>query len=80
MAKTITVRIDDSTYQLFQRAAEGEHRSLGNFLEHATLHYLGEVAYVSDEEMQGILDDAELIAGLRTAMNQVEQGKYTVVD
>ncbi len=80
MTKTITVRIDEGTYQLFNRAAEGEHRSLGNFLEHAALHYLGDVAYVSEEEMQGILNDAELISSLKTALSQVEQGRYTIVE
>jgi hypothetical protein len=80
MVRTITVRVDNDTYQLFQKAAAGERRSLGNFLESAAIHYLGEVSYVSDGEMQGILDDAELIAGLSTALEQVEQGKYTIVE
>jgi uncharacterized protein (DUF1778 family) len=80
MAKTVTLEIDEKTYHLFQKAADGEHRSLDSFLQHAAMHYLGETAYVSDEEMQGILEDADLIAGLRTALHQAEQGKFTIVE
>jgi len=32
MAKTITIRIDDDTYELFKSAAEGERRSISNFI------------------------------------------------
>ena len=39
MAKTITVRIDDSTYNIFKLAAAGQKRTISNYLEYATLNY-----------------------------------------
>ena len=39
MAKTITVRIDDSTYDIFKLAAAGQKRTISNYLEYATLNY-----------------------------------------
>ena len=35
MAKTLTVRIDDATYQLIADAAEADNRSVSNFIETA---------------------------------------------
>jgi uncharacterized protein (DUF1778 family) len=38
--KTVTMRVDDSTYDMIKLAAEGQKRNLSNFIEFATLQYL----------------------------------------
>jgi hypothetical protein len=80
MAKTITIRLDDETYNLIRNAAEGEMRSISNFIEYATLAYLTEEAFVSDEEMERLLSDEELLATLRGARSEVASKRYRIVE
>ena len=51
MAKTITIRIDDSTYDIFKLAAAGQKRTISNYLEYATLNYTMNEMVVDDTEM-----------------------------
>ena len=55
MARTITVRIDDSTYDIFKLAADGQKRTISNYLEYATLNYTMNETIVDDVEMNEIL-------------------------
>ena len=80
MAKTVTVRLDDRIYDLIRTAAEGERRSISNFLEYAALRYLTDEITVSDEEMHEILSDDELVASLRQGLADAEAGNYRVVE
>jgi len=76
MAKTITVRIDDKVYDLFRRAADGQKRTISNFLEYATLNYIVNDSVVDDQEMEDILQfEAEINKGL----SDLEEGRYTIV-
>ena len=79
MSKTVTIRLDDETYQMIRQAAEGEMRSISNFIEYATVSYLTEEALVSDEEMGEILSDAELLKNLKQARSDVAARQYTRV-
>ncbi len=80
MAKTVTLRIEDDIYDLFRKAANGEHRSISNFIEIATLAYLSSEAYVSDDEMEEINKNKNLIKGLNAGLEDIKQGKYKIVD
>ncbi|MFO8064621.1 MAG: hypothetical protein R6V29_08300, partial [Spirochaetia bacterium] len=79
MAKTITLRVDEQTYDLIRKAAAGERRSLANFIEHATVSYLAEEAFVDDSEMQEMLGDNQLTEQLRSGRKDIESGEYTIV-
>jgi len=79
MPKTITIRVDDDVYQMFQKAAEGERRSISNFIEVATLSFLTDNVYVSETEMNGILKNSSLIKSLKTGLDDIKKGKYKVV-
>jgi hypothetical protein len=80
MAKTVTVRLDDKVYDLIRKAADGERRSISNFLEYAALRYLTDEISVSDEEMDDILSDAALVASLRQGLEDAEAGRYRVAE
>ena len=80
MAKTVTLRIDDATYSLIKKAAEGERRSISNFIEYATMAFLTEESFVSDEELESILKDQALLTSLAAAEADVREGKYRFVD
>jgi len=58
--KTVAVRVDDNVYSLLKKAADGEKRTTSNFMENASLSYLTNELYVSDYEMDQILNDAQL--------------------
>jgi len=77
MSKTITIRVEDSTYELFKKAADGEMRSIPNFIEYATLTYLTNENYVSDEEMKEIYSFSN---ELKNGLDDIEKGKYTFVE
>lgn len=79
MAKTITLRVDEQTYDLIRKGAAGERRSLANFIEHATVSYLAGEAFVDDSEMQEMLGDRELTEQLRSGRKEIESGEYNIV-
>ncbi|MBN1184906.1 MAG: hypothetical protein JXB49_21655 [Bacteroidales bacterium] len=80
MAKTITVRIEDNVYELFKTAADGERRTISNFIEYATLAYLTNDVYVSDEEMHEILKDKDFVKSIRSGKTDYKKGKYKIID
>ena len=79
MAKTVTVRIDDSTYKRIKSAAESERRTISNFMEYATLSYVENSSFVDNDEMKGISKDKELIDTLSKAMGDIKRGNYRLV-
>jgi len=80
MSKTITLRLDDKTYNLIRSAATGSRRSLSNFIEYATMAYLAEDSFVSDSEMAKILADTDLITDLKRGREEIAEKRYTVVE
>lgn len=77
--KTVTMRVDDSVYQMIALAASGERRNISNFIEYATLQYLSSSQYVDNAEMAEIVGDKELIQNLRRGFEEVKDGDYTIV-
>lgn len=80
MAKTVTLRIDDDTYGLIKLAATGEKRSISNFIEYATMAYLAEESFVTDSEMDEIMNNEKLLKNIIQASNEIETGKYRIVE
>lgn len=80
IAKTITLRIDDETYELIKKAAAGERRSISNFIEYATVSYINEESFVSDKEMEEILRNDELLNSLSEAKKDIENGGFRIVE
>ncbi|MCE5223768.1 CopG family transcriptional regulator [bacterium] len=77
MQKTITVRIDEEMYSIIKKAAQGEKRTISNFLEYATLSYITNEMVVDDHEMEEILlFEKEINKGIE----DVKAGRCTVID
>ena len=71
MSKTITLRMDDSAYEIFKKAANGQKRSISNYIEYAAMNYLFNNTTVTDDEMEEILLSKEsLIQGLDDINNE----------
>ena len=77
MAKTITVRIDDSTYDIFKLAADGQKRTISNYLEYATLNYTMNETIVNDIEMNEILKNEE---DIKKGLSDISAGRYRIID
>jgi len=77
--KTVTMRVDDSIYNIIKLVAEGQKRNLSNFIEFATMQYLTSLQFVDNDEMQEIIDDKELVKNLMNGLDNLKNGDYTVV-
>ncbi|MEA3330161.1 MAG: CopG family transcriptional regulator [Campylobacterota bacterium] len=77
--KTVTMRVDDSVYQMIKLAAEGQKRNISNFIEFATTQYLTSSQYIDNSEMDEILKDDILVKNLKDGFDDVKNGDYTVV-
>jgi len=77
--KTITLRIEDDLYNMFKTAANGEKRTLSNFIEYAAQNYLSDEAFVSDGEMDEIFSDKKLISSIKKGKEDIKKGRFKIV-
>ncbi|WP_415395741.1 CopG family transcriptional regulator [Sulfurimonas sp. CS5] len=77
--KTVTMRVDDSIYDMIKLAAEGQGRNISNFIEFATMQYLTSSQFVEKDEMTEILEDKELVENLMNGLEDFKKSDYTVV-
>ena len=77
--KTVTIRVDDSIYDMIKLASEGQKRNLSNFIEFATLQYLTSSQFVDAEEMNEISSDKELVENLMNGLEDFKNGDYKIV-
>lgn len=77
--RTVTMRVDDSIYDMIKLAAEGQKRNLSNFIEFATMQYLTSSQFVENDEMAEIINDKELVNNLMDGLNDLKNGDYTIV-
>lgn len=76
MAKTITVRVENSTYDIFKKAAEGQKRTISNYLEFAALNYTVNEAVVDDSKMKEILSFGN---DIKNGLADISAGKYNII-
>lgn len=77
--KTVTMRVDDTIYEMMKLAAEGQKRNLSNFIEFATLQYLSSSQFVDSSEMAEILSDKQLVENLASGLDDLKNGDYNIV-
>lgn len=75
MAKTLTMRLDDETYDIFVRAARAERRSISNLIETAALRQVQESTFADDAEMAEILARPELVTRLKAGSRDARKHK-----
>ena len=79
LAKTVMVRVDDTTYRRIKSAADSERRTISNFIEYATMAYVESSTFVDDQEMKDITGDKELLKNLKKSMDDIKRGNYRIV-
>lgn len=77
MSKTITVRIDESVYEIFKKAADGQKRTISNYLEYATLNYTINESLVDDLEMEEIITNSK---DIKKGLEDIAAGRYKIID
>ncbi len=77
--KTVTMRVDDSVYEMIKIAASGQRRNISNFIEFATLQYLSSSEYVDDIEMSEILENKNLVKSLKNGLKEAKNKEYKLV-
>lgn len=79
MPKTVTLRIDDETYQSFLKRAEAEDRALANFIETAVKEHIRDCDFADDSEMAEILANEQLVERLRKGSKDARKKKGRMV-
>ena len=77
MAKTITVRVKDSVYEILKKAADGQKRTISNYIEYATLNYTVNESFVDDEEMNEIMKNSK---DIKKGLDDVSAGRYKIIE
>jgi len=76
MTKTITVRLDENVYEIFKKAADGQKRTISNYIEYATLNYTVNETLVDDMEMNEILSFEDQI---NKGLSDISAGRYKII-
>ena len=76
MAKTITLRVEDNVYNTLKRAADGDMRTISNFIEYASLNYVLNNNFVDDSEMNEIMKHEK---DLKKGLSDIEKGRYKII-
>ena len=80
MSKTVTLRLDEATYEEFKEAARAENRPLSNLIQTAALAKVREQQFVDDAEMAEILEDESLLNRLKAGSHDAARRKGALVD
>lgn len=65
MVKTVTLRLDERSYERLKAAAAAGRRSLGNFIQTAALRYLEDTSLTVESETKKILSNQGLLRRLK---------------
>ena len=72
MPKTITLRLDDATYEIFHALAVSDNRPLSNLIETAARRHLEECLFADETEMRSIRGNVALVKRLKQASKEAK--------
>lgn len=78
MAKTITVRLDDTDYEKVKLAAKSENRTISNFIETHLLTDILEKNFVDEDEMAFYNSDKDFLKNIKSSMADIKNGRYKI--
>jgi uncharacterized protein (DUF1778 family) len=76
MTKTITLRVDENVYKTLKRAADGDKRTVSNFLEYAAINYIFNNNVVDDDEMKETLFFEK---DINRGLDDIKKGRYKII-
>jgi hypothetical protein len=68
--------VEDNIYDTLKRAADGDRRTISNFIEYATINYIFNNNIVEDSEMN------ELVAfekDIKAGIEDIKMGRYKII-
>jgi len=77
VAKTITLRVDDNIYNTLKRAADGDRRTISNYIEYAAMNYIFNSNIVDDIEMNEILFFEK---DLKNGIDDIKKRRYKIIE
>ena len=80
MSKTVTLRLDEETYEEFREAARAQRRPLSNLIETAALLKIRESQFVDDAEMAEILANERLLESLKAGSRDARRRRGRLVE
>lgn len=80
MAKTITLRVEESVYNTIKKHARNDNRPLSNYIETATIKYMEHSDLVDEYEMKSIIEDKNLKLSLRRGSLDAKNRKGRFVE
>ena len=80
MAKTVTLRLNDESYNTFLEASKAENRSIANLIETAALTKIRELQFVDDVEMAEILASEDLLKRLKQGSKEAKTKRGRFVE
>ena len=80
MAKTVTLRLNDESYNTFLEASKAENRSIANLIETAALTKIRELQFVDDVEMAEILANEDLLKRLKQGSKEAKTKRGRFVE
>ena len=80
MAKTVTLRLNDESYNAFLEASKAENRSIANLIETAALTKIRELQFVDDVEMAEILANEDLLKRIKQGSKEAKTKRGRFVD
>ena len=80
MSKTLSIRVDERTYALLKNRAEGQNRSISNFIETAVKEHIQESEFADAAEMDEILSNERLVEQLKKGSLAAQKKKGRWVD
>jgi uncharacterized protein (DUF1778 family) len=76
MGKTITLRVEDNIYNTLKRAADGDRRTISNFMEYATINYIFNNNVVDDEEMKELMFFEK---DIKKGLEDIKKRRYKII-
>jgi uncharacterized protein (DUF1778 family) len=76
MGKTITLRVEDTVYDTLKRAADGDRRTISNFIEYAAINYIFDNNVVDDNEMNELLNFKK---DLKRGLEDIKRGRFKII-
>ena len=77
MAKTITLRVDDAIYNTLKRAADGDRRTISNYIEYATMNYIFNNNIVDDTEMN---ETKYFEKDIKKGIEDIKKRRYKIIE
>jgi hypothetical protein len=77
MSKTITLRLENDVYNTLKRAADGDRRTISNFIEYATINYIINNNAVDDNEMNELISFKK---DMEKGMEDIKKGRYKIIE